>query len=738
MASAEGEAVPFPLPLFSFLEGEGGGALRSPRLRARRNGVRAVVSLANQSVRLLNALSVGRISGGEASEVCVERERLREFSKSRGGLGGVVALRDLWPDAPASFLCNVSGWVGLPVSTGRVQLRFLLSVFERVRAHHVRFRAGSCLPSRTARNRARSGGFFSQQTSTQAEAWDDTLPFGSLFEYASRGCVVPLVADRVSLPVKAGTVDLVSALPAGLQETYGSAEAMLGEGKGGSGRRRGLRQDAKEYRRLVSRMAKAGMVVFVPEADFLSGGGVVNGIFCVAKSASCDRLIVNMKPANARMVLPPKTKLTTPDLLTRLIVKPGESLFVAKSDLSDFYHALRTPEWMRPFSGMPAVEGEGLEGGPGPGRYVPCGTTMQMGWSHAVHAGQAAHLEFISRHTLLSLGDQICEGNDFRVDRVRWLLYIDDLILFVPAGSLAEGERVFKSYLDAVERSGFLLKPSKVVHFTQRDVDVLGFRVNGRNLTIVPVPEKLSALMIVTRTMCRRGRATGAELARILGQWTWVMLLRRPAFSVFARVYWLTHLALGRCGGQVPVDLWACVVAEFRAALAMAPLLCASLRSRWAPEMYASDASKSGVGVVTVRAVPAVCEEVLANHGVSPSGLAHSRLLNLSKQWSVLRWRTRVSARWRPRAAQLHINNLEFAALIMSVRRSAQSPLGVSASLAALVDSSVVLGAARKGRSSKFRRECRTLAAFLMGGDVRLVLAWISTLFNPADKPSRF
>jgi hypothetical protein len=154
--------------------------------------------------------------------------------------------------------------------------------------------------------------------------------------------------------------------------------------------------------------------------------------------------------------------------------------------------------------------------------------------------------------------------------------------------------------------------------------------------------------------------------------------------------------------------------------------------------MYASDASKSGVGVVTVRAVPAVCEEVLANHGVSPSGLAHSRLLNLSKQWSVLRWRTRVSARWRPRAAQLHINNLEFAALIMSVRRSAQSPLGVSASLAALVDSSVVLGAARKGRSSKFRRECRTLAAFLMGGDVRLVLAWISTLFNPADKPSRF
>ena len=161
MPPAEGVAVPFPLPLFSFLGGSR-ERRRSPRLRARRNEAAQLVSL-----------------------------------------------------------------VGLPVSTGRVQLRFLLSVLERVRAHCARMRAARVPPSRAARERVRSGGSFSEQTSAQASAWEDALPFGSLFEYASRGSVVPLVADRVALPERAGTVDMVDALPPDLREIYGSADAGL-------------------------------------------------------------------------------------------------------------------------------------------------------------------------------------------------------------------------------------------------------------------------------------------------------------------------------------------------------------------------------------------------------------------------------------------------------------------------------------------------------------------------------
>ena len=48
--------------------------------------------------------------------------------------------------------------------------------------------------------------------------------------------------------------------------------------------------------------------------------------------------------------------MVTPDVIAGLQVDPDKPVYVAKSDLSDFYHRLLLPAWLVPYFALPGVK----------------------------------------------------------------------------------------------------------------------------------------------------------------------------------------------------------------------------------------------------------------------------------------------------------------------------------------------------------------------------------------------
>src|SRR5205823_3554870 len=94
---------------------------------------------------------------------------------------------------------------------------------------------------------------------------------------------------------------------------------------------------------------------------------------------------------------PAPVSLPTPDLIADLVVR-GKELFVAKDDLSDFYHCLLTPEWLSLYMAMPPVKASevAIAGYDDSVELFPCCLTLPMGFKHSVLLAQLAHEHLLS------------------------------------------------------------------------------------------------------------------------------------------------------------------------------------------------------------------------------------------------------------------------------------------------------------------------------------------------------
>jgi hypothetical protein len=69
-----------------------------------------------------------------------------------------------------------------------------------------------------------------------------------------------------------------------------------------------------------------------------------------------------------------------------------------------------------------------------------------MGWSHSVYVAQAGHEHLINTLTLLKPSDRITRYSDYRLDRPRHLVYIDDLCLVGPEECRVELDSLLDQY----------------------------------------------------------------------------------------------------------------------------------------------------------------------------------------------------------------------------------------------------------------------------------------------------
>ena len=577
--------------------------------------------------------------------------------------------------------------------------------------------------------------------------------------------VVPLIADRVSLPVDLRIVPLLSVLPPDLAHSYSDSQSSALLRPAYEVQTLNMTSPLKpprvagsrrEYVRLIGRMVPQGMVGFTAEPE------CVNGVFCVAKDDDSDRLIIDAQPANRLFVDPPPVALPDPSHLVLLHAPAGQTVQAGKSDLSNYYHHLGLPRRLQPYFALPPLTRAELIflGLPTNAPYPVC-LTVPMGWTHAVPLAQGAH-----QHIVYSSGALSPDDNLLALARPTLThhgaihgIIVDDFFIFSLSQKVAQ--EYFDRVIAAYRRVGFIIKESKLVAPTSRPVKVIGFNVDGAAGEIaLPVQSQLS-LIFATISALRCGVVTGIQLAQLIGRWTWCMLLRRPSLSVLQHAYRYAQVAQRR-----RFTLWPSVRRELHMLIGLLPLLTARMHDSFFERVIASDASELAAGVVSMPLSNHARDVVWPMSSNRRNASLQTRLLSdafrdavdtacidspsltsdtqlcigtLERFYSLVessRWSIVLSSAWR---GVEHINALELRAVLLAVHWVLSHPHSLCRRVFILVDSTVAFFSLWKGRSSSpaLLFVLRKIAALSLASGLSLLPSWVPSEVNPADAPSR-
>lgn len=565
-------------------------------------------------------------------------------------------------------------------------------------------------------------------------------PVSSVYGLPTSG-IVKLRADAVALPKTLNALSLLSSLPPHIAHTYASPASLVVASSVAAQRiaAAGLRSPRVlahrgEYVKLVKRMLLVGML------EMVASPVCVNGAFGVPKPDGQIRLILDARPANCWFADPPHVSLPSPSHLSQLVVQSQQPIWVAKLDLANFYHQLVLPQWMRPFFCLPSLsvsELSSLRTDPdlpssittnlhGVAPLFPMCVTLPMGYSHAVFLAQCAHEHVLYSVSALSPRDNILNLVSPSLDRCIHSLCIDDTILMAP--TKLECDTDYTRCLAAYGAAPLLVKGEKLEPPTTAPISVLGVEFNGVSATLSLSPPRHGELVTSTVSFLQQSVVTGRDLAVIIGGWTWVLLLSRPALSLLKHSYRFIERHM-----EQPHRLWRCVCRELLVLMAIAPLLRVQLRRQFGSQIIATDASSYAAGVTTTASTSALfaslwplgsdqCPSLLSqpasavsvdpptNGGTpvaplpmqQPSVLFRQLMPDLSTAvisclLSATRWTTIISSQWQ---REEHINALELHSVLLAVRWALSQPQHPNTRLLLLTDSSVVYYGLHKGRSS--------------------------------------
>jgi len=540
------------------------------------------------------------------------------------------------------------------------------------------------------------------------------LPSG----YFDKAAAIWITAANVSLPSRKPNCHIADILPPAVRSQYATPSAAVlrpAEEVPAELPRASMLCSKSEYILLLRRLKQLGMISFRESVK------AVNGLFGVTKDDGRTRLIADFRPANAFFKEPPHTALPTPDLLASLHGASKQKLWIAKSDLADFYHSLLVPDWLQDYFGLPAVHaadvGEGANHKAGALIY-PVLRTLPMGWSHSLHLAQTAHEQLVYTKSSIRPEDAISHGTDSELDRTRHAIYVDDISWIGP--SQADVQRQQDEYAAIFRHVDLWIKWAKFLRPTQRPTDVIGMEIDPSEARVGLSVPKLEALVQDTEAALAADSISKGQFRRLLGRWTWALLIRRPALSALSAVFKFIQNA------PAVATIWPTVRAELRVVVGLAPLLSADLAQDWFSRVIASDASQSGLGVCASE--PCWSAE--------PVDLALTNSPALDDWVLMQTWHTIVASRWRRLE---HIASLEARAASTAVRWAVSIPSAIGCKVVLISDNQTVVAALSKGRSSSYSllRRLRTVAAAVLAAGIHLITLWVPSDLNPSDEPSR-
>ncbi len=452
--------------------------------------------------------------------------------------------------------------------------------------------------------------------------------------------LTPLIASRIGMPSRPGAVPLTTHMSDDHRARYEDPARILRQRMKGSGTRarrvrRGRVGGSKdEYISLIRRCVGVGMW------GYYEGDGpppAVNGVFAVKKDDAHDRLIVDARAANDCFVLPPAVALPTPDTVSELYISVAErsgerpdepELFVAKTDLSDYYHQLRLPLWMTDYFCLPPVTRRDLYGEDSDALVYPKSLVLPMGWSHSVVAAQIVHETIAQRAGLLNRAPPIGRLFDGAVSHVRPRMqtYIDDVVFYGLDRDAVE--RLQADYIAAIHAAGLTIKQSKTISARSEPVKCVGIEVDGQRCTAGVAADDLRALITQTNDTLRdkRRAVSASEFSGLIGSWNWAMCVQRASMSVFQAVYGFARERHAR-GDRRPI--WPSARRELQAICDLAPLLRVTLNPTVSHTAVAGDASSDGFGVSVAELASSAETRAAAAHTFSAHTL---RLLAAARQ----------------------------------------------------------------------------------------------------------
>ncbi len=553
--------------------------------------------------------------------------------------------------------------------------------------------------------------------------------------YAETPTAVRLVAAKVALPEVLSSVDLLTALPGNTAATWAAPSAAV------------LRDAAdvpavlpaphvfasrEQWVLLLRRLLAVNMIDVATEKPLC-----INGAFGVRKDADSIRLIIDARACNSFFKPPDNPLLPTPAEVARLSLPAGKRMLLAKSDLSNCYHSLRVPLWLRRYFGLPSVTaGElGLQGYDPDTVLWPTCSTLPMGFAPAVFLAQQCTLRLMV-DSGLRFRDLVLPGNsDFGLDRVRCLVYLDDAVWLGLEEHRQQMLLLQAQYILAGTARGWLFSAKKLSLPAYRG-DVLGIGLDGINGTFGLQARKMDLIIAETERLLRFDNVHVKSLHSLVGSLVWAMLAFRPALSAFRQTFiWLFKHANSTAQFA---SLGPAVARELAVAAGILPLCRTDLRSPFFANVIATDASDFGFGVVACsprpRTVLAAAERFGAASLPGQDGVyqMHPAIDEILRE----RWRKIVSS---PVLIPGHISSLEATAATLGLRWALSSPAAVGRRVLFFNDNAAVTCSLTKGRSSSFRlnKNLARFAAFCLAAGSAPTVVWIPTTANPADSASR-
>ena len=636
----------------------------------------------------------------------------------------------------------------------------------------------------------------SSATVPQPELHPTTTNFS--YDEAVQEAAVPIQSSLLSLPAEGGTFDarrylgdelmaymdakpeamlspLVGSIAAGLAHSYQSASA-------------------SEYIATLARLFRVGMCVFSADAAV-----DVIGLFAQWKDAptatteGSQRFLADGRRPNSRF-LTPSYEHTTGEDIVRQEVDEGMQLEMAKADAADFFHTFRTIEDLQQYFGLRPVSAEALaqhgivvplDKVDSAGRTHPRLSTLPMGFVAAPSIAQGAHESVLygsegsgsddaralapALHPAARLSSRNQPALDSAAAREPHAIVIDDVLCFrqvqrraaasrphdpavaaaevaaaTTGGDFAEltpqSGTTFQRVLARYKEVNIRTKRSKVFDYSSTQVG-LGVLLDDNEFRTPP--DRYVEINAEVQDLLRRGWARPRQVERLVGRITSRMLLLRLTLSIFDAVY-----AFARKVGDRHARLWPAVAAELEHACALLPLMRADVSRRTAPVLAQCDACNSGDAVVYTEHVPL---HELRREALRP----RTRIRDPADEWSVQQALAcgfvaptepelfKVAVRYQfPRGSSSrarHINAKELGAIEKAARWATRRPELRGRRLVVQTDSAVAVGAVRKGRSSKraLKGIARRLAAVCIAERLELIIRWVPTDRNMADRPSR-
>ena len=532
-----------------------------------------------------------------------------------------------------------------------------------------------------------------------------------------------------------------------------------------------LRDDLPTYCTFIEDLYRSGMLEFTNSPQELVTP------FCVTKKSGKHRLILDCRGVNRRFKAPPPLALGTGSSWARIHIPKNKQLFVAQSDLKDYFYTLQLPESLRQLFSLPPVPsyllrqwGIGAEHG-GQLHYEggwahPMLRVVPMGWSWAMWLTQRVHQYQAQLGTGVSTERVLVDGKeapDLSSGEVLLLPYADNLNI---AGT--DERRVQQAKEAAVCR---LREVGLLVH---EELDAcssaqsLGFVIDGQAGRVSPVPARLMRVQLAFKWLSRRPRISGKGVQRLLGHAVHFMMLKRCLLSIPRRLYDFVQYA-----GHRKCRLWTGAAVEAKWLATLLPLCSADLRKQISSVATASDASLSGIAVCskqsnieTLLGMSSTRESwrykgrepsnrprsQALGHGdpfsdistVKPIGLETEDPFELNASFKEVSGDFMKSEDWSLRFAQNmqfpeHITALEGRGVVAALRHKLRALDQFGLTHFHLCDNLGMVLALDKGRSSSMPllRTCRRVACLLIATGSALSCRWIPSELNVADEGSR-